>query len=467
MGRIILINPARLQSSARDSAMRNRYDYPPIGLLTMASHLMMHGERVDVLDFYTEGIYSKADFIEHLRVDSDPPELVGISTYTETFSDALLIARAIKAYLPDTHIVLGGTHATFSFEEALASPDVDFVIQREGEGPLLELVAALRGGAVTKAQIPNLIWRDIDGSLVENRRRDPITHMDVLPLTPYFLLSGQEGNNFERNLIILTSRGCPGTCIFCASGAFAGRDYRMHSAAWVLALVQSNCARLSFASLSVLDDTFLVDTDRLQEFCNGLTATGFTGGWACKSRVDTIDSATVGMIARSNCISVHIGFESANDEVLRRIGKQITVHAGIEAILEIRRHGMRPDVSFICGHPADTRETMEQTLLLTKLISDLHIGTSILAISTPFPGTPLSKLLKTKNWPVLTTDYHMYDLNTPIYETDQFTADDQREILYLYNTCDYEKLRKSGLKCDHTEFLSEMDVFTERAKSLL
>lgn len=376
MGRMLLINPARLQATVRDSALRKRYDYPPIGLLAMASHLMMHGERVDVLDFFNAEIYSRADFIDFLQIETDPQELVGISTYTETFDDALLIARAFKSCLPQTHVVLGGTHATFAPAEAFAASDVDYVVPREGEGALLELLSYLRhGGPAALSDIPTLIWRDGAGALVANRNRGHMTHR-------------------------------------------------------------------IFVSLSVLDDTFLVDQDRLRDFCAGLEATGFRGGWACKSRVDTITDDNVRMIADSRCIAVHIGFESASDEVLRRIGKQITVAEALEAILKIRRHGMRLDVSFIIGHPFDTRESMEQTLLL-------------------------GKLLKISKRELPCSDYHLFDLNTPIYETDTFTADDQREILYLDNTANYESLLTGGLQCDHQSFLAGLEGFILEAEELV
>src|SRR5690606_10497151 len=112
-----------------------------------------------------------------------------------------------------------------------------------------------------------------------------------------------------------------------------------------------------------LDDSFTVNRRRLRKFVAYLKQLDIHKPWSCKSRVDVIDEEMVELLSTSHCKSVHVGVESGDDEVLRTIEKHITLAKVFRAIKLLTSSGMRTECSFILGHPADTLETMEKTLI--------------------------------------------------------------------------------------------------------
>ena len=159
-------------------------------------------------------------------------------------------------------------------------------------------------------------------------------------------------------------------------------------------------------------------------------------------------------------------FESCSD-VLDAIAKHIQLEQSFDAILAARRHGLRVDCSFILGHHTDTLKTIEKTIMFAQVVRDSKIGTAVIGISTPFPGTRLFEdadilgiVLSTHNW-------HKYDLVHPTYHTSNFTENDLKRAQYFF---EYESLHgKQSLELtnsDHREFRSTLKRLVDSLKLL-
>ncbi len=468
---ILLINPGPLAQSSQARATSERYPYPPLGLLYLAGQLMMHGYRVVVIDFFVDTIPTRQRFEEILREQLPaPPFLVGMSSYTETFEDTVRIARAVRDLFPSSPIVLGGPHATFCPEEVLEEiPFADFVILREGEGPLVELCEHLRNPrGLPLESVRGVVYREEGKLNASNAKNDFIRHLDWIPLPPYRLLpSESRTDKDDRTLMVITSRGCPGRCVFCASRAFSGWRYRTHSAEWLVSLLLAEYRRAEYDSIGVMDDTFVADRRRLRRITQHLRTLGFDRlSWTCKSRVDTIHPATLKLLHEAGCRSVHIGIESGDDEVLRSIGKNITVSDAMAAVIELRRWKMRPECSFIVGHPEDSPETLEKTVRFAKAIRSGELGVAIIGICTPFPGTELFRTVQNPPYRIVDTTWRNYDLRTPVFESDRYSTSDLARCLYhfeiesLHSPDSTLGLEGKGLE----EFDRELTRFVQVAK---
>ena len=466
---VLLINPAALQTSMREDAVRERYRYPPLGLLSISRHLICHGYQPVVIDFYRDNIISKEDFQQRLQQAATRPIAVGISTYTETFHDAERIAAAVRETFPETRIILGGPHATYCHDEILNDcPFVDYVIRAEGEGAFIELLEHLRNPAcLPLASIRGLVYRE-EGGTRANERRGMITYLDCLPLPPHHLLSEPTDEAGVNIYIVMASRGCPGKCIFCASRALSGPRYRMHSAEWLFSELYANYGDGPLLAMGIMDDTFLVDRKRLRRFCGYLKETELKVSWTCKSRVDTVRDETMALIASSGCTSIHIGAESGDDEVLTSIGKGISVDQILKSIHVIKKHGIRPECSFMIGHHSDTLETIDRTILIAKWMRDKKIGVSIIGISTPLPGTRLFCEADELGLKFLTRNWRDYDLNTVIYETENFGAEDLKRAQYYFDVESHHEpelaLNLSGRSQDDLQ--AKLDKLAERLAAL-
>ncbi|MGW8272540.1 MAG: B12-binding domain-containing radical SAM protein, partial [Thermodesulfovibrionales bacterium] len=122
---------------------------------------------------------------------------------------------------------------------------------------------------------------------------------------------------------MITSRGCPYDCSFCASSSFSGRKWRARSPDQVLAEIEEIAGVYGFRGIAFLDDNFTLDPERVKEICERLIRGGLDLYWWCFSRADTILSheAMVASMARAGARYVFMGFESGSPVTLRNYKK--------------------------------------------------------------------------------------------------------------------------------------------------
>jgi len=416
--------------------VREKYRFPPIGLLYLSSLLKIHGYRVGVCDLVFED-FSRVGFVTHLQSLAKSPLMVGICVYTDSVSEALEITSLSKQAFPRTKIVLGGPHAAFCYDELLQHECVDFVVRREGESNIIQLLEYLSYPNSFPLQvIRGIAYKtEVDGSYkIDVTELSPfITSLDILPLPDY--PAWKYSDYYSRLYSFVSSRGCPGQCIFCSSKAFSGNKYRFHSAEWIFSMLFYYQKVYKFTRFGFLDDTFLANKSRAKTFCNYLSKY-WPGSappiWACKSRADMIDEAIVKVISDGGCVSIHVGVESGAQEVLDSIKKGITLPEIFEALKLLRKYGMKAECSFMIGHPSDTLETIEKTLLLADVIESLGMGKCVVGISTPFPGTRLWEEAEKLGIQIKVRDWSRYDLNTPIYETVEVSSNHLMKAMFYF-----------------------------------
>ena len=121
--------------------MVENYDFSPsIGLMSLYSILSFNGFTVEIIDLIYEPL-KRSEFIK--KIASVRPKLLGISAYTENIAIAIRLAESIKALAPDVKIAFGGAHVSLDLREFQACEAVDFAMMREGEGSIVELMAAI------------------------------------------------------------------------------------------------------------------------------------------------------------------------------------------------------------------------------------------------------------------------------------------------------------------------------------
>ncbi len=63
-------------------------------------------------------------------------EVVAFSCYIWNITQTLTVARKLKALNPDIKIMLGGPEVSYDWQDAIALPEVDYIIVGEGELPI-------------------------------------------------------------------------------------------------------------------------------------------------------------------------------------------------------------------------------------------------------------------------------------------------------------------------------------------
>jgi radical SAM superfamily enzyme YgiQ (UPF0313 family) len=211
----------------------------------------------------------------------------------------------------------------------------------------------------------------------------------------------------------------------------SGRQYRFHSTEWILGLVYEYFNRYHFEMLGIVDDSFTVNRLRTKRFCRYLsqiwrdTAIPFE----CKSRANHISDELCCELRDAGCFQIHIGVESFDEGVLKKIAKEVTITQIIDAIHKIRKNGVIPYCSFIIGNPGDTRETIARTVIFAKLLIDYGIAKSGVAYATPFPGTKLFLDADDLGIKKMSRSWRKYNYWDPIFETSEFTTSDLRKAM--------------------------------------
>ncbi|WP_129674911.1 B12-binding domain-containing radical SAM protein [Candidatus Chloroploca sp. Khr17] len=341
-------------------------------------------------------------------------DLVAISVMTPSFHKARVLTQAIKTNL-SIPVIWGGIHPTVRPDECLQYADL--VCIGEGEQAIVELVQALAEGRSYKT-IRNLGYLDQDGQLVLNPLRPLITNLDALPFPDYafedhyLLHEGTLTHATERLMAyymtdvgswavgpvygVLTMRGCPYHCTFCANNALMDiyehwSHLRRRSPASVIAEIQAVRERLPQIEAIILhDDTFLANaTDYIAKFSRlyreavGLPFRAYT-------TAQTVDPVKLQYLTEAGLRYVIMGIQSGSRRIQKLYERKVTNERVLQAAREIHRFQAwvpRPNYDLITDNPYETLEDRWATLQLINQIPPPY--RLALHALTFYPGTDL------------------------------------------------------------------------------
>lgn len=397
---------------------------PSLGIGYMAAVLEENGFEVDVLD--ASALELSYDEIGE-EILKRNPDIVSISALTPTIGVALDSADKIKQVKKDTVVVLGGYHPTFEYESVLAEESVDIVVRGEGEYTMLDLVKTLdNNGDLSNVQ--GLAFMDYESDeLVLTPDRPIIRDLDELPFPAFHLFPMEKYRifNVTTNIAtIITTRGCPMQCSFCSSAALHGHKLRRRSYTDVVDEIEYRLKEENIDTIAFMDDTFTLSKKFIRDFCAEIKRRNLKFWWGCTSRVDTLDEELLETMKDAGCITIFMGVESADQQMLEKMGKDITVEKTINAFNLARKVGIRSIASCVIGMPEDTKETMKRTI---KFVHDLKPNYALFSLATPYPGTRFYNETFKKNL-ISIKDWSKFTLIDPVLKTVDCTQEELRSI---------------------------------------
>ena len=381
---ILLINPQPVVM--KDLFAENlMYANPPLGLGYLASAARNAGYSVDLIDVGIDKLTISGIIHRIIEVDA---QIVGISSFIANHGNGLKIAHEIKKQFgSQVKVMMGGPQASFVYEEVLKQGDVDIVSIFEGEQTIVELLNCIKTGGDLK-KIAGIAFVNEEGEVIKTERRLPIQDLDTIDFPAWDLF---KIDKYQEPGIVLTGRGCPYKCIFCSAGAIAGGRYRMRSVKNVVDEIEMLYKTYGIKKIFIADDTFTA--------------------------------------SEKHCIQ--IGAESGDNEILKKIGKNVTTDTIERAVRIFLKHGITVVCSFILGHPDDTAETCEKTIRFGKYLKTISGGyTSCkFAILTPLPGTPVYERKDDLGIKLLTENWDNYTFFDTVMETKNLN---RRQLQNLY-----------------------------------
>jgi len=338
----------------------------PFSIAVLMARVQRGGYRVSVLDLNVEPRPLEA---LSRALDRPRPRIVGISSYSANVVNAETIARKIKELTPNVPVVLGGFHASALPEECLRLfPSFDYVMHGEVEHSLPELLESLLNGRPIEGT-PNLAYREDDrivvnpaGEIVEDLDEQPFPSVEAFDISRY--VPRPPNYHSLPTIGLMSSRGCPFRCTFCATHFHWNRNVRAMSRGLVVDWMGKLHADYGIRDFRFYDDTFTLSEERVVEFCEELLGRNLRVYWNCYSRVDTINERLAKLMARAGCYHIKFGIEAGTERSLKRIKKSISRERALEAVKMTQRAGMVAKASFILGIHDESIEDSEQTIAL-------------------------------------------------------------------------------------------------------
>jgi radical SAM superfamily enzyme YgiQ (UPF0313 family) len=419
--KILLIEPppfgkyGNQRSKGAFGNLKTDIRWPPIDLVVIAGYLRKNGIGVRLIDAGGERL-SLSELRN--RISAKEPKIVIINTSTTSLYNDLKVAGEVKSIWKNALVGAIGVHVMALPEDTLSlSQDLDFVIFSEPEIPILNLSKTL-----SLSSVRGICHRE-NGNFVKNPQEPPIQDMDelgipahdLLPLTLY-----QEPQMKRKPLAVtMVSRGCINRCVFCSSH-FYGK-YRLRSVENVMEELRWITGDLGVKELKFYDDGITYNREWAAKLFRRMIEEKTDLTWNTNLRADSIDYELARLMKMAGCHTVNMGLESASQDILNNIKKNVTIEKMKQAVTDCKRAGLEVCGYFIIGLPGETLKTVNETIGFAKKL-DLDLVT--FNITAPHPGTPFYDYLD-ENGYLRTKDWSRYDTNSvPVYDYPNMPAEE-------------------------------------------
>lgn len=354
--KIILINPP-------SPFLIGQKDFPPLGVLYIASVLRENNFEVGVLD-----LANKEDQLESVLklLEAD---MYGVSATTPQYPFAKKIMKILKETNLNVPVVIGGAHPSSVPNKCLAD-GFDHVVAGEGEQAMLNIASKYRDKKQVKKIIRYSYIKDIDTI--------PRPARDLIDLKSY----GYNVNG-KRATTIISSRGCPYECAFCSKDVWQ-RTVRFHSPEYVVDELNEIMNDFGFRHFLFLDDSLALNKKRLVHICNLIEPLNIK--WRCYMRTNGVTKEMLKKMKQAGCSEIGFGIESGSQKILDIANKKTNVDENLKVVKYCKEAGVIPNVFIMIGLPGETHKTVEETKNWMEKAKPDKFGFNIFA---PYVGTEI------------------------------------------------------------------------------
>lgn len=417
---------------------------PWLGLGYLGAVLEKFGCEVKIVDGCAP--YASSDMDKFVnRIEDFNPDIIGVTITLWLAKNSYHLMKKLKKL--DIPIIAGGPHVTLQPDEVLNN-GADIICIGEGEETFPEIIEYVKGKKSIK-DIQGISYKDRNSSFIHNESRPLISSLDILPY-PAKHLFGYENyvrKDSEKNRFgnMITSRGCPNACTYCASKTF-GRKIRYRTPENIVGEMKYLKEHFGVSHIEFIDDAMTVNQNQMLSLCQVIKESKLGISWSCITRIDCVTPELLKNIREAGCVMVNYGIESGNDHTLRRIRKGFKSEQIKKVLQWTKNVDINCDVNFMTGFPWENQYEMRITTRLVKEIRPF-VNRISLGILTPMPKTELYEEYKNKysfeNWWLDDSDKEIQNLSSPFfakilrhymilkYDFFQYTKQQKKEIKYL------------------------------------
>lgn len=363
--------------------------YPPLGTLIAAAMARQGGHQVALFDaMVAEGVER---FVANL---DNNYEVVAFFEDNFNWLSKMCLGRMRQACVRmiaaakarGALVVVAGSDAS-DFPEVFLEAGADYVIKGEAEFRLIDLLEHHQH-VDTVFEAPG-VFRLLDGAVhgqpPQRGERDlsrfPAPAWDLVDLAPYRALWGR--TNGALSLNVMTTRGCPYRCNWCAK-PIHGRRYDVRGPEAVADELAELKHTYGAGHIWFTDDIFGLKPGWLSRFADAVQARDAILPYMIQARADLVDEAFARDLRRSGCRTVWMGVESGAQKVLDAMDKDLRLDDVARAVAYLRAEGIEIGFFLQFGYPGEGGEEIVATWELVARLKPDQIGISV---AYPLPGT--------------------------------------------------------------------------------
>lgn len=371
--KVLLLSPPYLADYMRngrcDYVSWSRTQWYPIWLAYCGALLEKCGHRVELIDAPAERLSYK-ETLE--RISDFSPRITVVYSSTKSKQSDINFCEEVKKST-GCYIVFAGPYVSAEPDSFVnSSIKIDAVVQGEFDYPILELANGLE-----KSKIKNLSWRQ-NGQIISNESRPFLNReeLDNIPFVTEFYLRHLKLKNYRVPselhpfIDMFTGRGCIwGRCLFCLwpHSFIKGKVYNTRSIENVIGELQFVHKQMPYIKeVFIQDDT--LPRQRAIELSNAILDGKLDIIWSCYVRGD-LDYTTLRLMRKAGCRTLHVGYESRNNLILKNVVKGLTAEEMTEFTYNAHKAGLRIHGDFLLGLPGETQESIKETIRWAKLLS--------------------------------------------------------------------------------------------------
>ncbi|MBU2609215.1 MAG: cobalamin-dependent protein, partial [Chloroflexi bacterium] len=214
------------------------FEMYPIGFTSIAEYLERAGHQVRIVNLAVR-MLNDINFDAEKMIKRLKAPLFGIDLHWMLHCHGSIeIARLVKKHHPDSRVIFGGLSSSYFYQELMQYPEIDYVMRGDStEEPLRQLMDCIKNGKPPE-NVPNLVWRDSQGTVRENPfsnippdlnnlmvehygnvLRSVIRYRDLASYIPF------KGWADYPITAAFTCRGCTENCVICGGSAAAFREF--------------------------------------------------------------------------------------------------------------------------------------------------------------------------------------------------------------------------------------------------
>lgn len=419
----------------------------PLGLAYIAAVLLDDGHDVEVVDalgLAPEQMVPEGDI---WRLGLDPEEIVarlapdcdaiGLSSmWSYSWPIVRRLLHLIRARFPKTPIVCGGEHFTATALHSMSQAPIDYIVAGEGEETAVALFRAIEMG-LDPSVIPGIYWRNKDGEIVTNPRRDRIRNIDEIPWPAWHLFDVQAydankfvtGIHYGLTVPILATRGCPYQCTYCSSPGMWTTKWYAREPQQVADEMEFYVRKYQATNFPFQDLTAILKRDWVVAFTKELIDRQLNITWQLPAgtRAEIIDDEVTRLLYASGCRSLNLAPESGSERTRKHMKKMLTDEKLFRAVDAAVKNGLNVGCFLVMGYPTDEKEDLQATARMIRRLARAGVDDVSAGFFFPLPNTEITRELE-KEGKVKMDDAF---LKLPIYVHNKYMTEERNYCRHL------------------------------------